>query len=70
MSRLKHPIQETLVKLVRFPQCYDFFIKLENSVFKFVIENESDLKEIDELITKYNIAKKQNSPNAPSINKG
>ena len=39
------------------PQCYDFFIKLENSVFKFVIENESDLKEIDELITKYSIPK-------------
>ena len=39
------------------PQCYDFFAKLENSVFKFVIENESDLKEIDELITKYSIPK-------------
>ena len=39
------------------PQCYDFFAKLENSVFKFVIENESDLVEIDELITKYSIAK-------------
>ena len=38
-------------------QCYDFFAKLENSVFKFVIENETDLKEIDELITKYNIPK-------------
>ena len=39
------------------PQCYDFFVKLENSVFKFVIENESDLVEIDELITKYSIPK-------------
>ena len=39
------------------PQCYDFFAKLENSVFKFVIENESDLVEIDELITKYSIPK-------------
>ena len=39
------------------PQCYDFFIKLENSVFKFVIENETDLVEIDELITKYSIPK-------------
>ena len=39
------------------PQCYDFFAKLENSVFKFVIENESDLVEIDELIKKYSIAK-------------
>ena len=39
------------------PQCYDFFAKLENSVFKFVIENESDLVEINELITKYSIAK-------------
>ena len=39
------------------PQCYDFFAKLENSVFKFVIENETDLKEIDELITKYSIPK-------------
>ena len=39
------------------PQCYDFFVKSENSVFKFVIENESDLKEIDELITKYSIPK-------------
>jgi organic radical activating enzyme len=39
------------------PQCYDFFAKLENSVFKFVIENETDLVEIDELITKYSIAK-------------
>ena len=38
-------------------QCYDFFAKLENSVFKFVIENESDLVEIDELITKYSIPK-------------
>jgi len=39
------------------PQCYDFFVKLENSVFKFVIEKESDLVEIDELITKYSIPK-------------
>jgi organic radical activating enzyme len=39
------------------PQCYDFFVKLDNSVFKFVIENESDLVEIDELITKYSIPK-------------
>ena len=39
------------------PQCYDFFVKLENSVFKFVIENETDLVEIDELITKYSIPK-------------
>jgi len=39
------------------PQCYDFFVKLENCVFKFVIENESDLEEIDELITKYSIPK-------------
>ena len=39
------------------PQCYDFFAKLENSVFKFVIENETDLVEIDELITKYSIPK-------------
>ena len=39
------------------PQCYDFFVKLENSVFKFVIENESDLVEVDELITKYSIPK-------------
>ena len=39
------------------PQCYDFFVKLENCVFKFVIENESDLVEIDELITKYSIPK-------------
>ena len=39
------------------PQCYDFFVKLENSVFKFVIENETDLVEIDELITKYSMPK-------------
>jgi len=39
------------------PQCYDFFVKLENSVFKFVIEKESDLVEIDVLITKYSIPK-------------
>ena len=39
------------------PQCYDFFVKLENCVFKFVIENESDLEEIDELIAKYSIPK-------------
>ena len=39
------------------PQCYDIFVKLENSVFKFVIEKESDLVEIDELITKYSIPK-------------
>jgi len=39
------------------PQCYDFFVKLENSVFKLVIENETDLVEIDELITKYGIPK-------------
>ena len=39
------------------PQCYDFFVKLENSVFKFVIEKESDLVEIDEMITKYSIPK-------------
>ena len=39
------------------PQCYDFFAKLENSVFKFVIENETDLVEIDELITKYSMPK-------------
>ena len=39
------------------PQCYDFFVKSENSVFKFVIENETDLVEIDELITKYSIPK-------------
>ena len=39
------------------PQCYDFFAKLENCIFKFVIENETDLAEIDELITKYSIPK-------------
>ena len=39
------------------PQCYDFFVKLENCVFKFVIENETDLVEIDKLITKYSIPK-------------
>ena len=39
------------------PLCYDFFVKLQNCLFKFVIENESDMKEIDELITKYNIPK-------------
>ncbi len=39
------------------PLCYNFFIKLENSLFKFVIENESDMKEVDSLITKYNIPK-------------
>ena len=44
-------------KAREIPQCYDFFIKLENSVFKFVIENETDLVEIDELITKYSIPK-------------
>ena len=42
---------------LEIPQCYDFFVKLENSVFKFVIEKESDLVEIDELITKYSIPK-------------
>ena len=30
---------------------------MENSLFKFVIENESDMKEVDSLITKYNIPK-------------
>lgn len=36
-------------------ECYHIFTKLDNSYFKFVIENESDIIEIEKLIKKYNI---------------
>jgi len=36
-------------------ECYNFFAKLENSFFKFVVESEDDLEEIENFITKYNL---------------
>jgi len=36
-------------------ECYHLFTKLDNSYFKFVTENESDVIEIEQLIEKYSI---------------
>lgn len=36
-------------------ECYNFFAAQKNSYFKFVVENESDLNEIEHFIQKYNL---------------
>ena len=36
-------------------KCYDFFANLDNCYFKYVVENDKDLVEIQELISKYNL---------------
>ena len=38
-------------------ESYDFFTDVDNCYFKFVVENEEDLTEIQKLINKYNIKK-------------
>jgi organic radical activating enzyme len=38
-------------------ESYNFFTGVDNCYFKFVVENEEDLTEIQKLINKYNIKK-------------
>ena len=38
-------------------ESYNFFTGVDNCCFKFVVENEEDLTEIQKLINKYNIKK-------------
>lgn len=38
-------------------ECYNLFTSLENAIFKFVVENEGDMNEINGFIKKYEIVK-------------
>jgi len=44
-----------LLSLREIPEVYDFFINLPSSFFKYVIQKEHDLIEVQELIDKYGI---------------
>ena len=46
-------------ELREIKECYEFFSKLSNAYFKFVIEGDHDITEVTELIEKYKIPKKQ-----------
>lgn len=45
------------LSLYEIKECYKFFASLANSFFKFVVEKEDDLKEIEYFIKKYEIRK-------------
>jgi len=45
------------LSLYEISECYNFFSKLSNTFFKFVIEQEEDLREIEHFIKKYQLSK-------------
>ncbi len=46
-----------LIEQCEIANCYNFFKNNSKTFFKFVVENESDILEINELVKKYNIDK-------------
>ncbi len=40
-------------------ECYQFFSNLSNAFFKYVVENQSDLSEIQSLVEKYNLPRER-----------
>ena len=49
--------------------CYRFFSGLQNSFFKYVVKNETELQEVESLIGKYNIPRNQVLLMPQAINK-
>jgi organic radical activating enzyme len=47
------------LELYENSECYNFFSKLDNSIFKFVVENESDMEEIEHLIIKFHLPRER-----------
>ena len=50
---------ENKLELYENSECYNFFAKLHNSIFKFVVENESDIEEIEHFISKFNLPRER-----------
>ncbi len=48
-----------LLELCEKNECYSFFSKQKNCYFKYVVENEADLIEIENLVSKYKLDKKR-----------
>ena len=46
-----------LLELCEKNECYSFFSKQKNCYFKYVVENDNDLTEINNLISKYHLDK-------------
>lgn len=42
-------------ELREIPKCYEYFRKMPNAYFKYVVKNEHDLSEILELVSKYDL---------------